>query len=141
MPTEYPLKDGAPEGHQARAVGRRQLLKTLVTAGGTVTASMLLPSSWIKPDIEVGVLPAHAQVSPTLTPTPSPTPTIMCYTPTPSHTATPPMCYTATPSYAPAPVSDAVQPSSSGTPQARRLLLDQLLAEGRFPQDIAHRLQ
>jgi hypothetical protein len=141
MPTEYLLGDEALEGHRARAVGRRQLLKTLLTAGGTVTASILLPSKWIKPAVEMGVLPAHAQVSPTPTPSPTPSPTIMCYTPTPSHTATPLRCYTAMPSDMTARPSDAAQPSSVGTPEARRLLLEQLLAEGHFPQDIARNLQ
>jgi hypothetical protein len=57
----------------------------------------------------------------------------MCYTPTPSHTATP--------SDTSARPSDAAQPASAGTPEARRMLLEELLAEGRFPKDIARNLQ
>jgi hypothetical protein len=114
--------------------------------------STLLPSRWIRPVVEVGVLPAHAQVSVTDTPTP------LCYTPTPTYTPTRVLCYTPTPSRTPTlnpgtarshtqPVSPlqpspehTPQPSPSPTSEARRLLLERLLAEGRFPQDIARDL-
>jgi len=147
MPTERPIEDETPKGQRARMMGRRQLLKTLITTGGAVTASALLPGRWIKPAVEVGELPSHAQVSPVLIPSsthtpPSPT----CYTPTPPmcYTPTPtPTCYTPTPtpsSYPPHP-NGIPQPSSTPTPEARRLLLEQLLAEGRFPQDVARKLR
>jgi len=42
---------------------RRRLLKALGATGGTLAASMLLPEKWENPLIEVGYLPAHAQVS------------------------------------------------------------------------------
>jgi hypothetical protein len=46
-------------------LGRRQLLKAIAATGGAVAASSLLPGEWAKPVVEVGVLPAHAQVSAT----------------------------------------------------------------------------
>jgi len=53
----------APEETLEKTLGRRELLKALAAAGGAVTASSLLPGEWAKPVVEVGVLPAHAQVS------------------------------------------------------------------------------
>jgi len=47
-------------------LSRRRLLKTLLAAGGATAVSTLVPSKWSKPLIEVGVLPAHAPVSPPL---------------------------------------------------------------------------
>jgi hypothetical protein len=144
MPIEYPPEGETSREHQAR-IGRRQLLKTLIVAGGAA-ASTLLPGRWVKPLVEVGALPAHAQASgPTpmcYTPTPShtpssPTPTTMCYTPTPSHTPTPML----RPSFAPASQDRTPQPPASPTPEARQELLERLLAEGRFPRDVANKLQ
>ncbi len=43
------------------ALSRRQLLKTLAATGGAVAASALLPDKWVKPAVEMAVLPAHAQ--------------------------------------------------------------------------------
>jgi hypothetical protein len=150
MSTAYPPEGETPKEHRI-SMGRRQLLKTLVAAGWVAAASTLLPSKWVKPLVEVGVLPAHAQASaPTpmcYTPTPShtPTPSPMCYTPTPSHTPTPtptllPRCYTPTP-FVPSSQDRTPQPPASPTPEARQALLEQLLAEGRFPQDVASKLQ
>jgi hypothetical protein len=56
-----------------QTLGRRQLLKALGATGGAVAASSLLPGKWARPVIEAGVLPAHAQVTPTPQPTESPT--------------------------------------------------------------------
>jgi hypothetical protein len=47
-------------------MNRRRLLKTLAAAGGAAAASSLLPGKWARPLLEVGVLPAHAQISPVL---------------------------------------------------------------------------
>jgi hypothetical protein len=66
---------GSQEEHQEGAVSRRQLLKALIATGGAVTASTLLPGEWSKPIVEVGVLPAHAQVTPLPGETPTPTAT------------------------------------------------------------------
>jgi hypothetical protein len=65
----------SPEAHQKRTLSRRQLLKALVASGSAVTAASFLPCQWQKPVVNVGVLPAHAQISPTPTPTETPTPT------------------------------------------------------------------
>jgi len=45
-------------------ITRRRLLKTLGITAGTVAASAMIPGKWIKPIVDVGVLPAHAQLSP-----------------------------------------------------------------------------
>ncbi len=45
---------------------RRHLLKVLAAAGGGITVSALLPGQWVKPIVEVGYLPAHAQGSVTV---------------------------------------------------------------------------
>ena len=74
-----------------KTVSRRQLLKTLIAAGGAVTASTLLPGEWAEPVVEIGVLPAHAQASPTPSVTPSlpnPCTTPPTRTPRPTPTAT-----------------------------------------------------
>jgi len=76
-------KDLSPQAHQARTISRRQLLKALIASGGAVTAATLLPCEWRTPAVEVGVLPAHAQVSATPTATPTTVPRgaiIGCYT-------------------------------------------------------------
>ena len=54
--------------------GRRELLKALAATSGAVVAANI-PNQWNKPKIEVGVLPAHAQVSDIATdPDPDPDP-------------------------------------------------------------------
>ena len=45
-----------------RTLSRRDALKTLTAIGGAVTLSSL-PNKWETPLVEVGALPAHAQVS------------------------------------------------------------------------------
>jgi hypothetical protein len=134
LPNKDPIRAETPKEYRKRTMDRRQLLKALIAAGGAGTILTLLPDRWIRPIIEVGVLPSHAQVSYTPTPsftpplcyTPTPTPTPMCYTPTPT-----PRCYTPT-AFPP--------PSSTSSQEARHLLLEQLLAEERFPHDIAREL-
>lgn len=42
---------------------RRELLKTLAAAGGALAAAAMLPGKWIKPVVQAGVLPAHAQAT------------------------------------------------------------------------------
>jgi hypothetical protein len=44
-------------------LNRRKLLKALGASGGALALSTMLPASWIKPMVRVGVLPAHAQTS------------------------------------------------------------------------------
>ncbi len=60
-------------------LGRRQLLKAIAATGGAVAASTLLPGEWAKPVVEVGVLPAHAQISETPVPGPTPSPVPLAY--------------------------------------------------------------
>ena len=59
-PTTTTLSQETPP---TETLGRRQLLKAIAATGGAVAASTLLPGEWAKPVVEVGVLPAHAQVS------------------------------------------------------------------------------
>jgi len=47
---------------QANHISRRRLFKALIATGGALAASHL-PGKWAKPAVEVGVLPAHAQVT------------------------------------------------------------------------------
>jgi hypothetical protein len=58
-------------------VSRRDALKILASLGGAVTLAGL-PKGWKTPVVDVGVLPAHAQVSvlPTATPTATPEPSV-----------------------------------------------------------------
>ena len=44
-------------------LSRREVLKALAVIGGAAAASALLPEKWVKPVVEAGVLPAHAQAS------------------------------------------------------------------------------
>jgi hypothetical protein len=46
---------------EATNLSRRELLKALAAAGGALGAAAFLPGKWIKPLVEAGVLPAHAQ--------------------------------------------------------------------------------
>ena len=89
-------------------------------------------------------------------PTNTPTPVVMCYTmPPPTNTPTPMvMCYEAMiPTETPtsttftSPISPLPTPTPTAstsplpTPEARQSLLEQLLAEGRFPEDVARELK
>ena len=44
-------------------VNRRKLLKILAASGSAVVASTMIPGKWLKPVVDMGVLPAHAQLS------------------------------------------------------------------------------
>ena len=46
-----------------RPLLRRRLLKSMATGGGALVLGIMLPGKWIKPVINIGVLPAHAQTS------------------------------------------------------------------------------
>jgi len=102
--------------------------------------------------------PKPTQKTPTITcyepavPTDTPEPVVMCYTataPPPTFTPTPtPMCYTPTPlplTLTPTPdtFTSPLSPLPTPTlaPEARHLLRERLLAEGRFPQGVARELE
>jgi len=53
----------------SQIISRRKLLQTLTATGGGLVVSAIMPSQWVKPLVDVGYLPAHAQGStPTSTP-------------------------------------------------------------------------
>ncbi len=54
------------EESQEHNLNRRELLKILAAAGGGLAAAVFLPGKWLKPVVEAGVLPAHAQATDTL---------------------------------------------------------------------------
>jgi hypothetical protein len=73
---DHPETNDVPENDKPNeTVSRRQLLKALAATGGAMSAASLLPGKWVKPVVDVGLLPAHAQVTPTPTPVPTLTPT------------------------------------------------------------------
>jgi hypothetical protein len=49
--------------HNRQLISRREAIKALAAGGGVLAATAFLPGKWIKPVIEAGVLPAHAQSS------------------------------------------------------------------------------
>lgn len=139
MQTERLPVEGSAEEQREREAARRRLLKVLVAAGGVFAASSVLPAKWLRPLVEMGMLPSHAQASDIPRP--------LCYTATPSHTpSVPPTCYTPTIMSPTLPLpSDTPTLSSTPTPapappQARQQLLERLLSEGHFPEEIARKL-
>ena len=60
---EDPATTLSQEVPPQETLGRRQLLKAIAATGGAVAVSTVLPGEWAEPVVEVGVLPAHAQVS------------------------------------------------------------------------------
>jgi hypothetical protein len=49
--------------NRQQTLSRGEALKALAAMGGAAAASALLPEKWVKPVVEAGVLPAHAQSS------------------------------------------------------------------------------
>lgn len=62
-----------PDQEEPERLSRRQALKRLAAATGA-SALSALPPRWIKPAVQVSVLPAFAQASPTPTPVPTAAP-------------------------------------------------------------------
>jgi hypothetical protein len=50
-----------------KPIGRRDALKMLAASAGAVLGAAALPAKWMKPVVETGVLPVHAQSSNTIT--------------------------------------------------------------------------
>ena len=46
-----------------QTITRRELLKVLAATGTGITAAAFLPAKWVKPIVNSGVLPVHAQAS------------------------------------------------------------------------------
>ncbi len=51
---------------QKQILSRHELLKLITASGVALAATSFFPEKWFKPAIETGVLPAHAQTTPTL---------------------------------------------------------------------------
>ncbi|MBU0491852.1 MAG: hypothetical protein KKA73_05725 [Chloroflexi bacterium] len=106
-------------------------VKLALLSFGTFLVTMAC--GWLRPCTDQPpITTCYAIALPTDTPTP---PIVTCYTAVPP-TATPSptlVCYTPTPR----PMSPT---PPSVTPQARQILLETLLAEGRFPGGVADQL-
>ena len=133
------------------------LCYTVVSPTDTPTPVVLcyevsLPTDTPTPVCYTPTLPS---LSSSHTPTPTLTPTPLCYTPTPSPTAisadapllltpgkvSPITCYAPQVDVGPAVHGPVDVTTPVPTPsEARRLLLEELLAEGRFPRRVARRL-
>lgn len=50
-------------GRERRNRARRSILRTLVVGGGAMTAARAIPEQWVRPVVEVVVLPGHAATS------------------------------------------------------------------------------
>jgi hypothetical protein len=48
----------------SKKISRRELLKSLLAAGGGLAGIVFLPSKWQKPVVTKGSLPVHARLSP-----------------------------------------------------------------------------
>ncbi|MCJ7648283.1 MAG: hypothetical protein MUP85_06695 [Candidatus Lokiarchaeota archaeon] len=44
-------------------IDRRKMLKSVLAAGGAITAAAFLDGKWLKPVVKTGILPVHAQAS------------------------------------------------------------------------------
>jgi len=47
--------------NERSSLSRRELLKVLAASSGALTLGAFLPQKWVKPVIQAGVVPAHAQ--------------------------------------------------------------------------------
>ena len=62
------MKQDPTDQHQGgnsseQSISRRKLLKIMGTTSGAVAVSAFVPNSWLPPQVEIGVLPAHAQAT------------------------------------------------------------------------------
>jgi len=126
---------------------RKSLMLRLKITVVSLVALVLSAACSPKPTQETPTITCYEPAVPTDTPEPivtcytatappptfTPTPTVMCYTPTAL-----PSTLTPTPTTFTSPLSPL--PTPTLTPEARRLLRERLLAEGRFPHDVAREL-
>jgi hypothetical protein len=120
-------------------IGAVSLLSLVVTTACSLLRSRTTPTpvimcyEMVAPnDTPTPVVMCYAEVAPTDTPTPF----VTCYTaPPPTETPTP---TTFTSPLIPLPTPT---PTPTPTPEARHLLLQRLLAEGRLPHDVVHELE
>lgn len=116
------------------------LARRLKIALVSLMAFLISSACSLKPPRETPVQICYIEVTrivPHATDTPEPI--VLCYEPS-VPTATPtPMCYTPTPS--PTTFVSPLSPIPTPTPEARRLLQERLLAEGRFPQGVTRELE
>jgi len=124
---------------------RKSLILRLKITVVSLVALVLSAACSPKPTQETPAIMCYKPAVPTDTPEPI----VTCYTATaPPPTFTPtPMCYTPTPpasTLTPTPTTftSPISPLPTPTlaPEARRLLRERLLAEGRFPHDVAREL-
>ena len=125
---------------------RKSLMLRLKITVVSLVALVLSAACSPKPTQETPAITCYEPAVPTDTPEPI----VTCYTATaPPPTFTPtPMCYTPTPpasTLTPTPTTftSPISPLPTPTlaPEARHLLRERLLAEGRFPQDVARELE
>ena len=110
---------------------RSPSLRLKIAAISLLSFMMTTACSWLRlrPTARPDVMCYKA-----VTPTDTPTPVVMCYEvslPTETPPSTP---FTS-------PISPLPTPAPTPTSEARRLLLDKLLAEGRFPGDVTQELK
>jgi hypothetical protein len=110
---------------------RSPSLRLKIAAISLLSFMVTTACSWLRlrPTAEPGVMCYKA-----VTPTDTPTPVVMCYEVSLPTETPPSTTFTS-------PISPLPTPTPTPTSEARRLLLDKLLAEGRFPGDVTRELK
>jgi hypothetical protein len=110
---------------------RSPSLRLKIAAISLLSFVVTTACSWLRlrPTAEPGVTCYTA-----VAPTDPPTPVVLCYEVSPPTETPPSSTFTS-------PISPLPTPTPSPTSEARRLLLDTLLAEGRFPDEVTQELK